>query len=507
MINAVPRNVVLHIGDCSTEGRVGMKRKLVLSLAVLLILMDSMCFMGNAATGSRSDGSIIADHTCARIDNIPDKWVKKAREELHIAYGHTSHGSQIVYGMMGLTYFKGGEFIYEKGAPKGSIDLRDNPFGGEMDLGNPDYKSWAEATKKYLTGNTDINVVMWSWCGQLSKMDKSQVKNYLELMQELEKQFPKVTFVYMTGHLDGSGLEGKLAENNKQIREFCTNNGKVLFDFADIESYNPDGENFADKYADDACRYDSDGDKKPDKNWAQDWQKSHKKNQDWYDCYSAHSEPVNANMKAYAMWWLLSRLAGWNGRGETGVDNDDYELYARRLESIGLFKGTDKGFDLDRTPSRIEGAIMLTRLLGGEKEALGKLYTHPFNDASRTWEKPYVGYLYQYGLSNGVTQDTFGSNTELDANTYTTFLLRVLGYSDKNSADFTWNSSVEKIKDMAMISEDYYSTLRKEQFNRGHLAKLTYLTLFEKMKGNDRTLLEHLLNKGAVEAKAAEKLQ
>jgi hypothetical protein len=33
---------------------------------------------------------------------------------------------------------------------------------------------------------------------------------------------------------------------------------------------------------------------------------------DWYDCSSAHSEPLNANMKAYAAWWLWARLAGWD---------------------------------------------------------------------------------------------------------------------------------------------------------------------------------------------------
>jgi hypothetical protein len=32
---------------------------------------------------------------------------------------------------------------------------------------------------------------------------------------------------------------------------------------------------------------------------------------DWYSCSSAHSEPLNANRKACAAWWLFARLAGW----------------------------------------------------------------------------------------------------------------------------------------------------------------------------------------------------
>ncbi|MBW2593876.1 MAG: PKD domain-containing protein, partial [Deltaproteobacteria bacterium] len=50
-------------------------------------------------------------------------------------------------------------------------------------------------------------------------------------------------------------------------------------------------------------------------NWATEWQSSHTQNVDWYTCTSAHSEPLNANRKAYAAWWLWARLAGWNPDG------------------------------------------------------------------------------------------------------------------------------------------------------------------------------------------------
>jgi hypothetical protein len=43
------------------------------------------------------------------------------------------------------------------------------------------------------------------------------------------------------------------------------------------------------------------------------WQNSHTRGADWFDCPSAHSQPLNANMKAYAAWWLFARLAGWSG--------------------------------------------------------------------------------------------------------------------------------------------------------------------------------------------------
>jgi hypothetical protein len=45
------------------------------------------------------------------------------------------------------------------------------------------------------------------------------------------------------------------------------------------------------------------------KNWAIDWQNSHIKDVDWYDCGSEHSQPLNANLKAYAAWALWTAIA------------------------------------------------------------------------------------------------------------------------------------------------------------------------------------------------------
>ena len=51
-------------------------------------------------------------------------------------------------------------------------------------------------------------------------------------------------------------------------------------------------------------------------NWAIEWQNAHTEGVDWYNCSSAHSQPLNANRKAYAAWWLWAQLAGWNPDGE-----------------------------------------------------------------------------------------------------------------------------------------------------------------------------------------------
>ncbi|MBN1293766.1 MAG: T9SS type A sorting domain-containing protein [Candidatus Latescibacteria bacterium] len=263
---------------------------------------------------------LIIDHTCTDLALIPESSIEDAKTNLHIAYGHTSHGSQLTTGMSGLVSFKGELYAFNNGGANGSLDLRDKPFSGVEDLGNPDRTSWETATRNYLKDHPDINVVIWSWCGQAGTARESDIDTYLSLMNGLETDYSDVDFVYMTGHLDGKGLEGNLHIRNEQIRNYCRENNKILYDFEDIESYDPDGTYFGDKIPTDNCDYDSDGNGSRDGNWAIEWQNAHPG--EWYNCSSAHSQPLNANRKAYAAWWLWAKLAEW---GNTSIDEDDAE--------------------------------------------------------------------------------------------------------------------------------------------------------------------------------------
>jgi len=263
---------------------------------------------------------IIVDHRCTRINQIPETEIINAKNNLHIAYGHTSHGSQLINGMSGLDAFMGGTGLYEwnDGPQQGMLDIDDYFTSG--DLGNPDRTTWASRTRDYLnnSNNSDVNVIIWSWCGQVSSASEEDINTYLNLMAQLEMDYPQVKFVYMTGHLDGSGLTGNLHLRNEQIREFCRTNNKILYDFTDIECYDPDGNYYGDKRPNDNCDYDTDGDGSRDGNWALEWQNSHMEGIDWYGCSAAHSQALNGNRKAIAAWWLWASLSGWDAA--TSVD-------------------------------------------------------------------------------------------------------------------------------------------------------------------------------------------
>src|SRR5512143_361048 len=262
-------------------------------LTVALFALVPGCNHGDTTgpDGSPRTTALIADHTVCRLTAIPAEGIEAAKARLHIAYGHTSHGSQIVYGMAGLADWKGSLYSFNGGGAGGALDLRDMPFTGASDLGNPDRTAWAAATRAYLAANPSVNVVMWSWCGQVSSATEADIQSYCALMSALERDFPGVTFIYMTGHLDGTGPGGNLHRRNEQIRAYCRNFAKVLFDFADIESYGPDGAFYLDRGANDNCDYDSDANGSLDRNWAIEWQNAHPG--EWYSCSAAHSQPLN----------------------------------------------------------------------------------------------------------------------------------------------------------------------------------------------------------------------
>ena len=209
--------------------------------------------------------------------------------------------------MSGLASFPnapygGSVYTYNSGGTGGALDLSEP---ASTDLGN---SAWAAVTRNYLAAHPNVNVVVWSWCGQLSTASQVTVSLYLNQMNQLESEYPNVKFVYMTGHLDGSGSQGNLHLRNEQIRAYTRAHNKILYDFADIKSFDLDGKtNFMLLHANDNCDYDG------GKNWAISWQNSHTKGVDWYTCYAAHSQPLNGNQKAYAAWWLWARIAGWDG--------------------------------------------------------------------------------------------------------------------------------------------------------------------------------------------------
>ena len=311
-------------------------------------------------------GPIIVDHNDTDITALSEAAINLAKADLHIAYGHTSHGMQITQGMDGLVGFanNGGlglslpmdTFAWNEGGTGGALDLRE-PFG-YMDAG--DYPQWLNGTRTYLDANPEVNVVMWGWCVNENEWWSPEylMDRYLEPMTQLGSEYPDVTFVYTTSpapYDSRFGYDAHIKQFDQSIRDYCIANNKVLYDFGALEHYDPNGTYF--EFVADTCNYYESATGPLLGNWATEWQDSHTEGVDWYDCLSAHSQPLDANQKAYAAWALWTDIAVRRSEWDWGdapsapyptLSVNDGARHA--IRSDGPFMGGSVDAELDGQP-------------------------------------------------------------------------------------------------------------------------------------------------------------
>lgn len=196
-------------------------------------------------------------------------------------------------------------------------------------------------------------------------------------------------------------------------------------------------------------------------------------------------------VSACLMAGLLTCAAG---AAQVGTINNNYpgdtEAQAQMLYDLGLFKGTDKGFALEKSMTRAEASVMLTRLLGAEKTALAGNWKHPFIDVPQ-WADKYVGWLYQNGLTKGVSATLYGSQRNVTCGQYCIFLTRA--HLDADSYQGT-----------AFVDNDEVRQTDEEGFIRGDAVSLSARLLSTNYAKNgdesDRSVAEKLIDDGVFTA-------
>jgi hypothetical protein len=285
-------------------------KKIISSIIVLSFLSLTMLnpapiktatitYQEDYLAGARTEPLII-NYTCTNLSEIPAEWLEKAKD-LKWHYAHTSHGSQLTTGLTRLEAMNDTYSVaiaHSLPDENNTLDILDGQPGYEgystETYITPDLYWESEEginrTKLVLTYN-DVNASAWSWCTQLTYYSEVQVQDYLDTMTQLEIEFPDVTFIYMTCNAQASGSSGyNRYQRNEQIRNYCIANNKVLFDFADLDSwYNGEQNTYSYNNATVPLEH-------PHFNGNE----------------AGHTTYESCEQKGRAVWWLMGCLAGWN---------------------------------------------------------------------------------------------------------------------------------------------------------------------------------------------------
>jgi hypothetical protein len=256
-------------------------------------------------------GAIVINHLNTDITKIPDTCLTKAKQ-LTIQYAHTSYGDQI---LQGLPYVRSlnSKYTYDisnDGLPSGTNILRifDGTATGMTYITPEDY--WASSSgiskTKTVASTGDYDISMWTWCGQMG--DSSyDMNDYASTIKGFESQFSNMRFILATGHTMGVDLQDSsetYTSNLMEVRAYAEANNMVLYDYSDIESYDPSGKYYRYMNGYDQCT------------WCDSWCNSHSSEcQDMEDEIPScsHSQAPVCAQKAKAFWWMMARLAGWDG--------------------------------------------------------------------------------------------------------------------------------------------------------------------------------------------------
>ncbi|WP_175532479.1 S-layer homology domain-containing protein [Paenibacillus sp. yr247] len=172
------------------------------------------------------------------------------------------------------------------------------------------------------------------------------------------------------------------------------------------------------------------------------------------------------------------------------------------MKKLQLFQGTERGYELDQTFTRAQGATMLLRLFGWESAAdNAQGLTSPFTDVPTVhWAAKSVAFAYEKALVHGITNEQFAPNASMTGAQFIALTMRALGYTEaepQQASELAASSGLLSATDAKQFAQ-------AAVFRRDDMVAIAYSAIQTKLKGSERTLLQKLVEDDkAVSAEAA----
>jgi hypothetical protein len=237
-----------------------MKRILHFSIFLLIFLLLEQIAGAQA---------IIADHNTVDLTAIPDEALSPA-STLRVHLRRASVGGNIDDGLNAI------QIINAK---------YDRSHWVFYDRGNPGWEAKISDFVSFTIAN-ESNYAVFSMKFCFIDPD-ADFHCYRDSLLYLENRYPNKIIVWWTIPIETSGNTNRQLFNDS-VRAYAMTHGKVLFDMADIESHNAAGT----KLVDGSNR---------ELMWSE-WTSD-----------GGHLNTIGSQRVASAWWWLMARVAGWDG--------------------------------------------------------------------------------------------------------------------------------------------------------------------------------------------------
>lgn len=174
------------------------------------------------------------------------------------------------------------------------------------------------------------------------------------------------------------------------------------------------------------------------------------------------------------------------------------------LNELGLFKGTENGYELERTVTRAEAITMILRMIGEERAAMLSSSNRTFADVDAShWAFASIGYAASKGYVQGTSATTFEPARNITGKEFVKMLLSAMGHEGvtiENAYDRGVKHAllVNNYAKLAVSTDGY-------MLKRNDVVNICYLSLLAKAPDGKR-LDEVLVEKGAVSREDLDRL-